>query len=147
MAPLLTLAAVTLLARAAGAAGLAPTHSWPGALALGLAAMFLLTTSAHFTRPRREGLVAIVPPWVPNPGLAVSVTGILELAGAVGLVVPATRVAAALALGVLLLALFPANVYAARERRHAAAPTTPLVPRALMQAAYLAALLLVVFAR
>lgn len=66
MAPLLALVVTTLVARAAGAAGFGPTATWPGALAAGLAAMFALTASAHFSR-RRAGLVAIVPPGVPHP--------------------------------------------------------------------------------
>ena len=43
-----------------------------------------------------------------------TVTGVLELLGAAGLLLPATRVAAAVCLLVLMLAMFPANVYAAR---------------------------------
>lgn len=143
MAPLLVLVVTTLVARAAGAAGLGPTATWPGALAVGLAAMFALTASAHFSR-RRAGLVAIVPPGVPHPAAAVTLTGVLEALGAVGLLVPpavlpGVRSAAAACLALLLVALFPANVHAARERRHPDAPHTPLGRRTAMQAAFLAA--------
>lgn len=139
MAPLLVLVVTTLVARAAGAAGLGPTATWPGALAVGLAAMFALTASAHFSR-RRAGLVAIVP----HPAAAVTLTGVLEALGAVGLLVPpavlpGVRSAAAACLALLLVALFPANVHAARERRHPDAPHTPLGRRTAMQAAFLAA--------
>jgi uncharacterized membrane protein len=43
----------------------------------------------------------------------VTLTGVLQLAGAIGLLIPATRPLAALALIVLLAAMFPANAYAA----------------------------------
>ena len=57
--------------------------------------MFVLTGIAHFAPPMRRDLIAIVPPRLPAPGLLVTVTGVLELLGAVGLLLPATRVAAA----------------------------------------------------
>jgi uncharacterized membrane protein len=47
--------------------------------------------------------------------LWVYLTGVLEIAGAVGLLVERTRRAAAWGLVLILLALFPANVYAALE--------------------------------
>src|SRR5690606_25233910 len=67
MAPLLTLLLVTLLARGVGALGVGYVATWPDAVAVGLAAMFLLTASAHWTQPRRDGLIAIVPPSLPAP--------------------------------------------------------------------------------
>jgi hypothetical protein len=47
--------------------------------------MFVLTGVAHFVGKRAE-LVAMVPPFLPAPELLVTVTGVLELTGAVGLV-------------------------------------------------------------
>ena len=88
--------------------------SWPEAIAVGLAAMFVLTGVAHFVNPLRRDMIAIVPPRLPAPGLLVTITGVLELAGAVGLLYPPTRVAAAVCLFVLMLVMFPANVYASR---------------------------------
>lgn len=76
--------------------------------------MFVVTGAAHFAPPLRRDLIAIVPPTLPAPGLLVSVTGVLELAGAVGLLMPATRGVAAVGLVLLMLAMFPANIYAAR---------------------------------
>jgi uncharacterized membrane protein len=40
----------------------------------------------------------------------------LEIAGAIGIMLPALSLAASVCLTVLLIAMFPANVYAARER-------------------------------
>ncbi len=151
MAPLIALVAVTIVARLLGFFGLdysAYTATWPSSVAVGLAAMFLLTASAHVLPRRRAGLVAIVPPRVPAPSAMVAVTGGLEITGAVGLLVPPVlvpgiRAAAAIGLGLLLLAMFPANVYAAGRRRHPDAPATPLVRRTVMQLVYLAAAVVV----
>lgn len=143
MAPLIALIAATLLARLVGAFGVAYVGTWPQALAVGLAAMFLLTASSHVVEPRRTGLVAIVPPGIPRPGLMVTATGVLEVLGAVGLLVPPVRAAAAFCLAALLVVLFPANVYAARARRHPAAPQTPLVPRTVLQLVFIAAAIIV----
>jgi uncharacterized membrane protein len=143
MAPLISLVAVTLIARLAGWLGWGYTNSWPAAVAVGLAAMFLVTGVAHFVAPVRGGLIAIVPPRLPAPGLLVTITGVLELLGAVGPLIPQTRVAAAACLALLMVAMFPANVYAAGAKRAEHAPDTALVPRTLMQALFLACAVLV----
>jgi uncharacterized membrane protein len=111
---------------------------WLTSLRLALAGMFLLTASAHWGK-RRPDLVAMVPPSLPRPDLLVTVTGILELFGAVGLMVRTTAPYAALGLFLMLLAVFPANAYAARKRLSIAGrPVEPLVPRILIQVVFLA---------
>jgi uncharacterized membrane protein len=114
MAPLITLLAGSIVACIVGWLGVDYVDSWTKAIAVGLPAMFALTGVAHFVPPLRGDLIAIVPPQLPAPGLLVSVTGVLEFLGVVGLLVPATRVAAAACVLVLMVAMFPANVYAAR---------------------------------
>lgn len=151
MAPFLALVTVTLLCRLLGALGIGYVQTWPDSLAVGLAAMFLMTASAHFLQPRRDGLIAIVPPRVPRPGAVVTATGVLEILGAVGLLVPNTalpgiRTAAAVCLAVLMIEMFPANVRAATGQRHPAAPHTPLVPRALLQIVFVASAVIVAVA-
>jgi len=47
--------------------------------------------------------------------LVVTLTGILEIAGAIGLLIPATARLAAIGLTLLLIAMFPANIRAARK--------------------------------
>lgn len=59
---------------------------WWTALRIALAAMFLLTASAHWGR-RRDDLIRMVPTALPRPGLLVTVTGICEILGAVGLLI------------------------------------------------------------
>lgn len=116
-----------------------PVNAVPAALRGGLAAMFTTTGITHFVI-LRDDLVAMVPPALPAPGLLVTVTGILELAGAAALLITPLAAWAAGGLGLLLLAMFPANVYSASAGMTLAGdPVTPLWPRAGMQALYLAA--------
>ena len=137
MAVLAVLVVAILVARAAGALGVAALRSWPAAVRVGLAAMLLFTASAHFT-PMRHDLARMMPPGVPSPMAIVYFTGVCEIAGAIGLLVPRTRRAAAVALIVFFLAVLPANVHAARAGvtlRGAAA--TPLAIRVPMQVLFI----------
>ncbi len=70
----------------------------------------------HFTDPRP--FVRIVPPVLPNPLALVYLSGVFEILGGVGLVVPiaVTQRLAAYGLMALFLAVFPANVYMAWAR-------------------------------
>ncbi|GAA1761224.1 DoxX family protein [Kocuria aegyptia] len=116
----------------------------PLALRGGLAVMFLVTGVSHFAGLRQD-LVAMVPPVLPHPELLVTVTGVLELAGAIGLLVPWTSAWAAGGLALLMVAMFPANVYAATAGLTLAGePATALLPRAAMQLLYIAAAVAVV---
>jgi uncharacterized membrane protein len=140
MAPLITLIAGTALARLLGLLGLDALDGWTPALRVGLALMFLLTGLAHFGPHRRAGLIAMVPPRLPRPDLLVTLTGVLELAGAAGLLLPATYRLAAAGLALLLLAMFPANVHAARHHVELAGkPATPLPLRTVLQVVFVAA--------
>ncbi len=146
MIPFLVLVISTLALRALGAAGLHALDSWVWCLRGGLALMFLLTASAHWGKRRRE-LIAMAPPIFPRPDVLVSVTGVLEIAGAVGLLIPMTAAAAAVCLAVLLVALFPANVRAARRKLTIGGrPATPLPLRALLQLTFIGALIVAGFA-
>ncbi|MEU7586964.1 DoxX family membrane protein [Micromonospora sp. NPDC049230] len=134
MAPLIALLIGTALARLAGLAGISALDGWHPALRVGLALLFVVTGLAHFVGQRRADLIAMVPPRLPRPALLVTLTGILELVGAAGLLIPATARLAAAGLGLLMLAMFPANVSAARRRLTLGGrPVTPLGPRTVLQ--------------
>ena len=76
----------------------------------------------------------MVPPFVPNPEFMVTFTGICEILGAIGLLVPRTRRLAAVALILLLLSVLPANIHAAQAGvTLRGAPATPIVPRVALQ--------------
>jgi uncharacterized membrane protein len=143
MTPLIVLVVVTVALRAAGAAGIGRLRSWPIALRGGLAAMFVVTGASHFVG-LREDLINMVPPALPEPGLLVTITGVLELAGAAGLLWRRTAPWAAGGLTALLVVMFPANVYAALEGLMLdGSPAMPLIPRTLLQMVFLAATLTV----
>jgi uncharacterized membrane protein len=143
MTPLVVLVVVTVALRAAGAAGVRRLRSWPLALRGGLAAMFVVTGASHFVG-LREDLINMVPPALPEPALLVTITGVLELAGAAGLLWRRTVPWAAAGLTALLIAMFPANVYAALEGLTLnGSPAMPLIPRTLLQMVFLAATLTV----
>jgi uncharacterized membrane protein len=76
-----------------------------------LAAFFVSAGSMHFVIP--YAYVRIVPPALPTPGLLVVLSGIAEILGGVGLLLPLTRRTAAWGLTFLLFAVFPANIYTA----------------------------------
>ncbi|BBD01666.1 MULTISPECIES: DoxX family protein [Sphingobium] len=73
-----------------------------------LAAAYLVAGIAHLTRP--AGFLAITPHWVPAPELVVALTGVAELAGAIGLMIPRLRGAAGIGLALYALCVWPANI-------------------------------------
>ncbi len=83
----------------------------------GSAALFFTAGVLHFVMP--GFFDRIVPPWVPNARLATYASGAFEIAGAIGLLIPATRVAAAWGLIALLVAVFPANIHMLNQARGA----------------------------
>lgn len=62
----------------------------------------------HFVNP--DPFVAMMPAELPWPLTLVYVSGVAEIAGGLGLILPTTRRAAAWGLVLLFLAVFPANV-------------------------------------
>lgn len=89
--------------------GLQWTRGFRGRLAL--AVLFCFTGAAHFFLV--EEMAAMIPPFFPAPVFLVYLTGVLEIAGAVGLLLDGFYRWAGYALILFLLAVLPANVYAA----------------------------------
>ena len=104
MAPLIVQMVSTLVARW--------FVGWRDAARIGIAVMFLFTAGSHFSSLKND-LAAMIPPPLTGAVWMIYVTGVLEALGAVGLLIPRLRRAAAWGLLALLVALFPANVYAA----------------------------------
>jgi uncharacterized membrane protein len=86
---------------------------WPGVLRgvsrVLLAAFFIGAGVLHFVRS--SFFVQIVPPYLPYPLELVYVSGVFEILGGAGLLVPRLRRAAGWGLIALLIAVFPANVH------------------------------------
>lgn len=72
-----------------------------------LALIYLSAGIIHIRSP--GGFVAITPAWVPNPHAVVFWTGVAEIAGAIGLMVPRLCRAAGIGLALYALCVWPAN--------------------------------------
>jgi uncharacterized membrane protein len=117
--------------------GVERLSSWRAAGRGALAIMFVFTGASHFTGMKHD-FAAMIPPPLPNGLWVIYLSGLFEIAGAVGLLIPRTRKLAGICLVLLLVALFPANVYAALSEvplRGEAA--TPLWIRTPMQLLYI----------
>jgi uncharacterized membrane protein len=124
--------------RGLGFAGVTAFSSWLSCARVALATMFLFTAVSHFA-PMRKDLIAMVPPSLPRPDVLVFLAGIAELAGAVGLLIPAVRFWAAMGLILLLVVMLPANITAAKRGvQLRGRPATPLWIRVPMQVLFVA---------
>lgn len=66
------------------------------------------TGTLHLLHP--EPFIAIVPSFFPHPFHLVIISGVAEIMGGVGLLIPFVQVAAAWGLVALFIAVFPANI-------------------------------------
>ncbi|MGA7093078.1 MAG: DoxX family membrane protein [Candidatus Cybelea sp.] len=82
--------------------------------ALGMLALFFIAAGInHLVHP--DVYVRIVPPSLPAPALLVQISGICEILGGIGVLVPNARRFSGVGLIALLLAVFPANVHMAQH--------------------------------
>ena len=78
-----------------------------------LALAYFAVGIVHLKSP--EGFLPIMPDWVPAPHAVVIGTGLAEMAGAIGLLIPRLRRAAAWGLAAYAVCVFPANIKHAME--------------------------------
>ncbi len=140
MAPLICLVTAFLLFRLVGMEWVY-FADWHLALRAALGAMFLLTASAHWGK-RRVDLIRTVPARAGSAGTWVTLTGIAEIAIAIGIQMPRlAQWASAIAI-VMLCCLFPANLKAAREHLTIGRkPVLSATPRFLIQLVFIGALI------
>jgi uncharacterized membrane protein len=115
LTPLLMLLILTLphlLSRAIGRWRRRPAMAAAPAWGLGL--LFLFTASGHFVQT--AAMAQMLPPWVPAREALVYLTGVLEIAIGLALFSTRWRRAAAWAAAAVLVAFFPANIYAAFQQ-------------------------------
>jgi uncharacterized membrane protein len=104
----------------------------------------LVSGVAHLIMPAT--MAQIVPPIFPAKTLLVILSGVAELAGAAGLFFRRTERAASLCIALLMIAVFPANIYVAGQTVHGLyMPTVPV--RLLMQAIYIVLVLMAGWSR
>ena len=89
----------------------------------------------HFAATELEA--SVVPPYIPWPVAAVLVSGVFELLGAVGILLPATRKAAGIGLFLLTLAVTPVHVYMLQQPELFGIPVWALWLRVPIQVALL----------
>jgi uncharacterized membrane protein len=95
-------------------------------IALFLAAAFYITAGIlHFKKT--AFYLKIVPPYIPWHLAVVQISGVCEILGGLGLLIPLTRRAAAWGLVALLIAVFPANIYMVTDPAAAGAAGIPPV--------------------
>lgn len=101
----------------------------------GVAALPLVGSGTlHLVHP--AAFVPLLPPWVPARTWIIVATGLPELAGAAALFIPGYQKAAGRWLIVMMVAIFPANIYVAGQTvQGLAMPGVPV--RTAMQVAYM----------
>lgn len=73
-----------------------------------IGAVFTLAGTLHFLKP--AFYVQIMPDYIPRHKLMVYLSGMAEIAGGLGMLLPAVRFEASIGLILLLVAVFPANI-------------------------------------
>ena len=108
---------------------------------IALAAAFVFMGIAHFVPASARTMAAMIPERMRfvSARRLVQFTGLCEIAGGIGLLTP-LRPVAALALIVFLVAVFPANAYAARNPEKFGKAAFPFWPRLAAQVALIALL-------
>ena len=112
MASLFVLLVSLIILRGVGLLGVERLSSWREAGRGALVIMFLFTGTSHFTSMKYD-FAAMIPDPLPNGLWVIYLTGVFEIAGAIGLLIPQTRKLAGICLILLLVAMFSANVNAA----------------------------------
>ena len=137
MVSLFVLVISFILLRGLGWIGVKRLSSWRDAGRIALVIMFLFTGFSHFSSLKHD-FAAMIPAPLPNGLWVIYLTGLFEIAGAVGLLIPRTRKLAGICLVLLLVALFSANVNAAlNEIPLRGEAATPLWIRTPMQLLYI----------
>ena len=100
---------VTLAAAALGRLGVPGLQTWPARMRWGLSVGLLLAGIDHLVTPARY--VPMIESFLPMAREFVLFTGVCEIAGAIGLLMPRTRWLAAVMLAIYFVCVFPANVH------------------------------------
>ena len=86
-----------------------------------LVTIYAVIGALHLAGPAK--FLAIMPPVVPHPQAVIVFTGLCEVAGAIGLLIPRTRRLAGTMLAIYAVCVWPANIYQAFW--HIPAPPLP----------------------
>jgi len=78
-----------------------------------LGIFFVAAGANHFRAPGMY--LGMIPAWLPAPSTLVEISGVAEIMGGIGVLVPATRLFSGWGLIALLIAIFPANLHVAMQ--------------------------------
>lgn len=78
---------------------------------IAMSVMLVFTAIAHFTFTK--GMEMMLPSFIPFKALVVYITGIIELAAAIGLLIPSLRIITGWLLVIFFILILPANIQAA----------------------------------
>lgn len=81
---------------------------------IALSAMLLFTAVGHFAFTK--GMAMMLPPFIPFKTRLVYITGLIEIAAAIGLLIPRLQQITAWLLILFFLLMLPANIYASVKR-------------------------------
>ena len=114
-----------------------------------VAIAFVLMGINHFRPGPARGMAAMIPPAFKRDGLIsgkslVQFTGVCEIAGGIGILVPATTFLAGIMLVFFLVAVFPANHFASEHPERFGAAAIPFWPRYTAQLVLIAVILVAI---
>lgn len=95
----------------AAKSGINPVKDFKNNARIGTGLTFVFAGVSHFLIP--DTFMKLMPPFVPFPMAMVYISGIFEILGGIGLIISKTKKAASYGLILLLLAVYPANIYVA----------------------------------
>jgi uncharacterized membrane protein len=104
---------IAFLATLASRLGVPGLADWPARMRWAMASALVFTGVDHLVTPERY--LAMMPAFVPWHAEVVFLTGLCEIAGAFGLLVPRLRRMAGILLAIYFVCVFPANVKNALE--------------------------------
>ena len=112
-----------------------------------LAIAFVVMGINHFRPALARGMATMIPEYFLRGGLLtdknlVRFTGVCEIAGGVGLLLPVTSFLAGIMLVVFLVAVFPANHFASEHPERFGAAAIPFWPRYIAQLVLIAVILM-----
>lgn len=101
-----------------------------------MAVLYIIAGILHFVKPRIYE--SIMPPYIPAHHAMVLLSGFAESALGIGLLFQQTRILSAWGIVLLLIAIFPANVYMATSQKFHRIPSWILWARLPLQAVLIA---------
>lgn len=94
--------------------GVNPQKDFKSNARIGTGLTFIFAGILHFLIP--DTFMKLMPPFIPLPLAMIYLSGVFEIVGGIGLMVSKTKHLASYGLIILLLAVYPANIYVAWEK-------------------------------